>query len=562
MEKYKSLISIIILNMFLFANINIAAAADINMRQATLSPQLVLNIGNIQNLFLGLTQDSMVKAIAPVSAADIPEDYEQKITPQFFVDAVNDWLNAQEKLYAIGPAFFIFGSARFNPGHKWYEEAKKFGRIVAENALSIITGGGPGTMLGANQGAYGIEGVDSIGLCMKLPHEKNQDHALFKDVVKFFDYFFIRKIMFIEKAWGGISVPGGFGTLDEIFEILAFNKRYPEKARYNVLVDQAFYSGFIKFLNKIHQRGLMPHHEKLSLTMKDSVEEAFEQLILNTSNLKPKEIDINIKVFMHEIFRASRVLNRVGPSVGIIGGEQMPQNSVYWPMAKRLTKSLSALNMNIIRRGNRGIAAAVSQAYDDFDKTLSVERGVHTALHEDGNLKGYNSADLSLNFEYYYSLKIALIEYSKLGLVVFPGGVDTLDVLFETLCLIKTNKIAAMPIILVGHDFWDEEIEWIKAKMLSEGTINADYLDLIQIVDNEIEAQQIIADNLDLVKKHAEKKLEQVKQHRRSADLNVQISKQIHIKSAFQRIFTEKLTKIRVLEKNNEFNFTLIAQAI
>ncbi|MFH1061691.1 MAG: LOG family protein [Candidatus Omnitrophota bacterium] len=559
MKKCKSLISILLVNMYLFCNINFAVAGDLIIQNTTLSPQIVLNLADIQNLFSGLNPDSKVTLVTAATDAEIPENYKQEIGQQFFVDAVDELLSSRKALDAIGPAFFIYGSARFNPGHKWYEQAKRFGRMVAEYFISLITGGGPGTMLGANEGAYGINGVDSIGLCMLLPHEKNNDHKLFKNVVIIFNYFFIRKIMFIQKTSGGMSLPGGLGTLDEIFEIFAFNKRFPEKARYNVLVDQAFYSGLLKFLDKIHQSGLMPYHEELSLTIKDSVEEAFDYLISKTGGLKSQELDIDAKVFRQELFRASRLLNRVGPSVGIIGGAQMPEDSVYWPMARRLAGSLGSLNINILRRGNRGIAAAVGQAYDDFHKTHPIEKGMYIALHEDGKQIGDNSTDLSLNFENYFSLKIALIEYSKLGLVVFPGGIDVLDVIFNTLCLIKTKKIAPMPIILVGRDIWEPLIEWMKAEMVSAGTINTDYLDLIQIVDNEIEAQRIIQDNLALIKKNTETDPGQIKKRERLAHL---LLKQKNTKAAFKRIFTEELTPISLARKNDQFNFALIAQAI
>lgn len=556
MKKNKSLISVVLINLYLFSNISIACSRDFSIPNSNLSPQLVLNAVDIQNLFLNLRPDNPVIIITATPADEMPKNYKQKINPEFFVKVIVDWCKAQANLIGIGPAFYVFGSARFKTVHYWYEQARRFGRMAGEAGISIITGGGGGIMLAANQGAAGIKGVNSVGLGMKLPHEKNVDHYEYKNLVNIFEIFFTRKLMFIEHSLGGVTMPGGFGSLDEIFEVLAFNLRYPDMAIPNVLLDNKFYGGLMEILYQIHFQGLMPLPEDLLLTIKDTTEEAFKHL-QQTALKQKSSIDINLKVFIPELMSASRLLNRIGPAVSIIGGSSTQQESIYWSMARDLAGSLNDLNFNIIRRGNKGIAGAIGQAYSLLDRTNdSVSRGLFIALHEDGKGLNENYADKSLHFDYYFSLKLALIEHSKFGMIVFPGGVDTLDVLFETLCLVKTDKISPVPIVLIGRDFWLPLIEWIKQTMIPEGTINASYLDLIYIVDSEVEAQQIILEHVVMLKKT----IEYSKIDQKDSDVWEKVRERklrITIESIMSKAMTDNF-----LQNSNKFCNDFIGQAI
>ncbi|MEI7741333.1 MAG: TIGR00730 family Rossman fold protein [bacterium] len=111
----------------------------------------------------------------------------------------------------------IFGSARFAPGNKWYEEAKKTGAALAKAGYGVVTGGGPGIMEGGNHGAYEAGG-ESVGLNISLPFEQRENEYLTKSIG--FHYFFIRKVMLSYSASAYIYFPGGFGTLDELFELV------------------------------------------------------------------------------------------------------------------------------------------------------------------------------------------------------------------------------------------------------------------------------------------------------------------------------------------------------
>jgi uncharacterized protein (TIGR00730 family) len=121
------------------------------------------------------------------------------------------------RLAEIGPAVSVFGSARVPPGSPEYEFARRTARMIGESGLAIITGGGPGVMEAANRGAQEA-GVASVGLNIELPFE--QETNPYVDVRLKFHYFFTRKVMFVRFACGFVVFPGGFGTLDEMFEAL------------------------------------------------------------------------------------------------------------------------------------------------------------------------------------------------------------------------------------------------------------------------------------------------------------------------------------------------------
>jgi uncharacterized protein (TIGR00730 family) len=146
----------------------------------------------------------------------------------------------------VGKAVSIFGSARTPPSDPEYAHAREAGRVLGEAGFAIITGGGPGIMEAANRGA-GEAGVPSIGLDIELPHEQAQNDAV--DLGLTFHYFFARKVMFVRYASAFVVFPGGFGTLDELFE--AATLRQTGKIRHFpiVLVGTAYWRGLVDWLS-------------------------------------------------------------------------------------------------------------------------------------------------------------------------------------------------------------------------------------------------------------------------------------------------------------------------
>jgi uncharacterized protein (TIGR00730 family) len=155
--------------------------------------------------------------------------------------------NGFQALGRIGKAVSIFGSARTTRDDPRYEEARRLARRLGEEGFAIITGGGPGIMEAANKGAREA-GVPSVGLGIELPHEQGMNEYV--DLALNFHYFFTRKVMFVRYASGFVVFPGGFGTMDELFE--AATLRQTEKIRYFpiVLVDSDYWGGLVSWLRQ------------------------------------------------------------------------------------------------------------------------------------------------------------------------------------------------------------------------------------------------------------------------------------------------------------------------
>ncbi len=126
-----------------------------------------------------------------------------------------EFLNGFRKLHFVGPCVTVFGSARFVDGHRWYELAQQMGQRLAGAGFTVMTGGGPGIMEAANRGAREAGGR-SVGCNIQLPKEQHPNKFL--DLFVEFRYFFVRKVMLVKYSYGFVVLPGGFGTLDEVFE--------------------------------------------------------------------------------------------------------------------------------------------------------------------------------------------------------------------------------------------------------------------------------------------------------------------------------------------------------
>jgi len=176
----------------------------------------------------------------------------------------------------LGPAVTVFGSARFNAGHPYYELGRQVGRKLAEAGFSVITGGGPGAMEAANRGAHEAGGP-SYGLNIVLPHEQ-QPNPYVDDTVEF-HYFFVRKVMLVKYSCAYIVLPGGLGTLDELFEaatLLQCGKVGPFPL---VLVGREFWRGMRDFLLFMVEQGVFGAEEVGFARITDSADEAVELVV-------------------------------------------------------------------------------------------------------------------------------------------------------------------------------------------------------------------------------------------------------------------------------------------
>ncbi len=160
---------------------------------------------------------------------------------------MGEFVNGFEKMSAIGPCVSIFGSARVRPGEPYYDLAVKVAQRVAEAGYGIITGGGPGIMEAGNKGAN-LAGGTSVGLNIELPFEQHDNPFIDSDKSLDFDYFFVRKVMFVKYSQGFVVMPGGFGTLDEFFEALTLIQTNKIHKFPIILVGSEFWKGLIDWI--------------------------------------------------------------------------------------------------------------------------------------------------------------------------------------------------------------------------------------------------------------------------------------------------------------------------
>ncbi len=176
---------------------------------------------------------------------------EIKISDSWVIFKVmSEFVEGFEKLAKIGPCVSVFGSARARPGSPVYSMAEEIAAKLVRHGYGVITGGGPGVMEAGNKGAQ-KQGGKSVGLNIALPHEQDNNIYIDRDKLINFDYFFVRKVMFVKYSQGFIVMPGGFGTLDELFEALTLIQtekigRFPI-----VLVGRRFWGGLFDWIKEI-----------------------------------------------------------------------------------------------------------------------------------------------------------------------------------------------------------------------------------------------------------------------------------------------------------------------
>lgn len=183
-----------------------------------------------------------------------------------------EFLSGFEQLDIEGPCVTVFGSARFGPAHRYYQMARDLGRQLAEAGVAVMTGGGPGIMEAANRGAREAGGL-SLGCNIRLPHEQHPNPYLDRFVE--FDHFFVRKVMLVKYSSAFIVLPGGFGTLDEVFEVVTLTQTGKLESFPIVTLCSEFWNELDDFLrNTLLREGTISGQDIALLLRANSVEEA------------------------------------------------------------------------------------------------------------------------------------------------------------------------------------------------------------------------------------------------------------------------------------------------
>jgi len=189
---------------------------------------------------------------------------------------MSEFVEAIEELSDIGRAVTIFGSARTNPGNKYYQRAEHLARLLAQKGFSVITGGGPGIMEAANKGAAESGGT-SVGMNIRLPFEQTPNE--YANVKLYYKYFFIRKVMFVKFAVAYVILPGGFGTMDELFEALTLIQTKRIKSFPVILMGSEYWKGLLDWMKDtmLAQGMIIPEDLDLFRVM-DEPEEVVEYI--------------------------------------------------------------------------------------------------------------------------------------------------------------------------------------------------------------------------------------------------------------------------------------------
>lgn len=191
-----------------------------------------------------------------------------------------EFVDGFESLAKLGPCISIFGSARTKPGQEYYELSTEIAQRLAEEGFGIISGGGPGIMEAANKGAQ-QGGGKSVGLNIELPFEQHCNPHIDRDANLNFDYFFVRKVMFTKYSQGFIMMPGGFGTMDEFFEVATLIQTGKMDPVPLILVGSSYWGGLLDWMKEtmLQKHGNISPHNMDLLKVADTADEVAEHVL-------------------------------------------------------------------------------------------------------------------------------------------------------------------------------------------------------------------------------------------------------------------------------------------
>lgn len=393
----------------------------------------------------------------------------------------------------------ILGSARTKVEDIFYSTARELGKLLAENGFTTITGGGPGIMEAANRGAYEAGGK-SVGLNIQLPFEQRINPYV-KESAAFY-YFFTRKVMLTSPANAFVYFPGGFGTMDEFFEVVDLMELGKMDRSPIILVGKEYWSPLIEFLkNKSSQIGAVPKSDIDSWQIVDTAEEAFEFIKdtkdrVNTCELDPENFHcqgtgVDWKVFriMAELVEGFEFLTGLIEDVTVLGSKSVVVDSPYYASAYQLGSALANHGMVTVTGGGPGIMEAANKgAFENGGDSIGINMQFGTRERVNPYVKR------SIGFQFPFNRKLILTAPSK-AFVFFPGGFGTLHQLFEILTLIQTKKMQKVPVILYDREFWEPMHAFIKKIFVHKfETIHDEDDELYQIVDDVDSAMELIKD--------------------------------------------------------------------
>ncbi len=399
-----------------------------------------------------------------------------------------EFVDGYQFLGSFNKAVTVLGSSRLPKNSKWCKEAEKLGQLLAKNKFATITGGGPSIMESANKGAFEAGG-ESAGLNIQLPFEQRINPYVKKSIA--FYYFFTRKVMMTAPSQAFVFFPGGYGTLDEFFEVFDNIELGKTTKTPIVLVSKEFWNPVLDFMKKqCAVVGAVKEKSINEIIVVDSAEEAIKYVRKSKSKKQMCDLDpsafycgknVNWRIFriMAELVDGFEFLTSIKDDVTVLGSRSIARDSDYYEVAYQLGKKLAKKKLTVVSGGADGVMEAVSKgAHESGGKPIGI------TMKFDGRQRMNEFVDKSVGFDFPFVRKVVLTAPSKL-FVVFPGGLGTLHELFEILTLEQTGKMGKVPILLYDSKYWNPLVDIIKSGLAKEyKTISPEDVQLFKVVDS------------------------------------------------------------------------------
>lgn len=197
----------------------------------------------------------------------------------FTLKVVWEFVKGFRVLHFVGPCITIFGSARFSEDHPYYKVTRELSGKIAQKGFTIMTGGGPGAMEAANRGAKDVGGR-SVGCNIVLPFEQHPNPYL--DKFTNINYFFVRKVLLLKYSYGLVAMPGGFGTLDELFEVLTLIQTTMIKKYPVVIFGKEYHKKLLEYIDDMLKNETISPEDLELFFVTDDIDEAVEFIVTNT----------------------------------------------------------------------------------------------------------------------------------------------------------------------------------------------------------------------------------------------------------------------------------------
>lgn len=403
-----------------------------------------------------------------------------------------DFINKFNRIVAI------LGSARTDSSDKYYKEAVKLGRMLAKGKYATLTGAGPGIMEAANKGAF-EEGGESLGINIELPFEQVINPYVKKS--QGFNYFFTRKVMLLSPAQAFVFFPGGYGTMDEFFEVFDLMEIGMLQEAPMIAVGKEYWQPVMDFLvNKAIKYGILDEKMLDRVFLVDKAEDAYDIIASSKDipvSLCPLAADkfecekqINWRVFkiMAELVEGFDMVTSFFDDVTILGSKSLKEDTDYYHNAYKLGLRLGENKHTVITGGGPGITEAANKGAFQTGAT-----SVGLVMRYDHTENANDFLTSHVVFEFPFTRKLILTAPSQ-AFVIFPGGLGTMHQAFELLTLLQTRKARKIPVMFFDADYWQPLLDFIKEDLLKKyKTISKGDEDFFKIVNSVDEVLEVIS---------------------------------------------------------------------